>query len=130
MRGPGPEREIEPGKIVFEHQLRDAGQSLARPQPTQLEILGYDFGKLVLPVVQQPLDQIIPVLEMPVEAALGDPEVSRQALDPYSLDAFAPEYRKSGLDPRGLAGSLSLHGVSPSLELQASVNRQSRLVAV
>ena len=54
---------------------------------------GYMFGS------QLALPQVVPVLEVPIEAAFGDTQVAGQPLDPHSLNALLPQHLQRTTQP-------------------------------
>src|SRR5262249_33273315 len=59
-----------------------------------LQFLDYGLGMPLLPPVQRRLDQSVPVLEVPVEAALGGTELGGDGLHRDGADAAACDRRK------------------------------------
>ena len=50
-----------------------------RAQGLKFCILRNDFGNFMVPVLEKLIKQIVPIFEMPIKAALGNPKRARQA---------------------------------------------------
>src|SRR5215472_11634379 len=93
-----------------------------QPEEKELQDLGFEIGlRLVqlgegddarlLPFRQEPVQQRLPAAEMPVEAAAGDAQAARDAVDLHRLDALRDQESARGRDP--LPGSDSLRLAAP-----------------
>src|SRR5690606_4113035 len=74
------------------------------PQPVlRRRMIAHELGMRLLahsePAVEQRIDQVLPVLEVPVEAAFGDAEPACQRLDAHALDPRLPQCLPGRLDP-------------------------------
>src|SRR6185295_3137347 len=90
---------IEAPHSLFQNIFSERKQ--ARPEaPAQvLDALELGVGHLARPVIEQRVEQRVAVAEVVVEAALGDADAARQALDAHPGDASLAQGLEARAEP-------------------------------
>ena len=101
---PVADGEVDGQQVLAERQ--DAGEPHARPRVAALALdaLEHVVGAAPLPGVEHLVEEVVPVLEVPVEAAAGDAEPLGERLDPHGLGPSGGERVEPGVDPRRARG--------------------------
>src|SRR6516225_8470856 len=86
------------GWAVFDGGRQELAQAFGWVRLT-VQFFDHRLGAALLPHVQRRLDQGIPVLEVPVEAALGGPQISGDAFHGDGRDAAPGDHGQRGPGP-------------------------------
>jgi hypothetical protein len=78
VHSPLSDADFKPNQIIVNNNFGSSSKPGLRVHGFKFCILRNDFGNLVVPVIEKLIKQIIPILEMPIKPALGNPETAGQ----------------------------------------------------
>jgi len=126
--GPNLGGDCKPIQAMIHDRFQDGFQSFQRRHLGDLRVAADDLGKLLVPEIEDLVEEVVAIVEMPVETTLGDPNLAGQAFDPDTGHAFFFQHFKRLFEPLGFGDTFLFHrgNISPSFPGSSSMARGDR----